>query len=126
MPVNKAHDEFRTVDVETGWEPIPGYPAGIRQKTLSGAIDERGRKGTRTRLIRFEPGVFTTVPFAHPFWEEVYVVSGDLVVGSDEKGEGGTVFPAHTYAVRPPGAWHGPFASRGGCILFELHYFDPP
>ncbi len=24
-----------------------------------------------------------------------------------------------------PGAPHGPFKSNGGCVLFEMHYFDP-
>lgn len=125
MPVNKLHDEFRAVDMSAGWEVPPGYPAGIQQKILSGSLDEAAGRGSRSRLLRFEPGVFTTAPFVHAYWEEVFLVSGDLTVGNDQNGEGGTAFAPFTYACRPPGAHHGPFKSEGGCILFELHYFDP-
>lgn len=125
MPVNKQHDEFYALDLESGWETPPGYPDGIQQKILSGALDEQARRGTRTRLLRFAPGVFTTEPFVHEYWEEVYLVSGDLTVGNDRHGEGGESFAPHTYACRPPGAPHGPFRSEGGCLLLEIHYFDP-
>ena len=60
----------------------------------------------------------------HDYWEEVYVISGDLFVGSDRNGEGGTRFGSNTYACRPPGTYHGPFKSETGCLLLELHYFD--
>ena len=125
MPVNKQHDEFRTLDMMSGWERPDGYPAGIEQKILAGALDEARRRGTRTRLLRFAPGVFTTAPFVHDYWEEVYLVSGDLTVGNDAQGRGGESFPANTYACRPPGAAHGPFKSETGCVLFEIHYYDP-
>ena len=125
MPVNKIHDEFRAVDLTSGWETPPGYPDGIQQKILAGALDEAGRRGTRTRLLRFDPGVFTTAPFVHEYWEEVYLVSGDLTVGNDGEGNGGESFAPPTYACRPPGAFHGPFRSDGGCLLLEIHYFDP-
>lgn len=125
MPINKLHDEFRTVDMKTGWETPPGYPAGIQQKILSGALDETGKRGSRSRLLRFEPGVYTIAPFVHEYWEEVFLVSGDLIVGNDENGNGGESFAPFTYACRPPGAFHGPFKSAGGCLLFELHYYDP-
>jgi hypothetical protein len=125
MAMNKSHDEFHTLDLNEGWETPPGYPAGIEQKILSGALDEEGRRGSRTRLLRFQPGVFTTKPFVHEYWEEVFLVSGDLTVGNDEAGEGGTSYPPFTYACRPPGAVHGPFKSERGCVLFEIHTFDP-
>ncbi|HTZ76274.1 MAG TPA: hypothetical protein VMC10_00120 [Stellaceae bacterium] len=125
MAVNKAHDEFHAIDMGTGWETPPGYPAGIQQKILSGSLDEKARRGSRTRLLRFAPGVFTTAPFVHDYWEEVYLVAGDLTVGNDAEGRGGTSFAANTYAVRPPGAAHGPFESKDGCVLFEIHYYDP-
>jgi hypothetical protein len=75
--------------------------------------------------LRFQPGVFTTKPFVHEYWEEVYLVSGDLVVGNDEHGENGESFQPNTYACRPPGVHHGPFKSDKGCLLLEIHYFDP-
>jgi hypothetical protein len=125
MAVNKEHLEFHAVDLDSGWETPPGYPVGIKQKILAGALDEENRRGTRTRLLRFEPGVFTTEPFVHTYWEEVYLVSGDLTVGNDADGNGGERFEPNTYACRPPGAPHGPFLSEQGCLLLESHYFDP-
>lgn len=125
MPVNKQHDEFYAVDLDSGWQTPAGYPEGIKQKILAGALDEANRRGTRTRLLRFDPGVFTTAPFVHEYWEEVYLVSGDLTVGNDASGEGGEAFQPNTYACRPPGAAHGPFKSEQGCMLIEIHYYDP-
>jgi hypothetical protein len=89
MPVNKPHLEFHRVDMSSGWSTPPGYPTGIEQKILAGALDENERSGTRTRLLRFAPGVFTTEPFVHEYWEEVYLIEGDLTVGNDGAGKGG-------------------------------------
>ena len=114
----KEHLEFFTLDLSTGWEVPTGYPPEIEQKIIAGSLDEKGKKGTRTRLLRFKPGAFTTVPFKHDCWEEVFLVSGDLIVG-------GKSFGPMTYASRPPQAPHGPFKSKGGCLLLEMHYFDP-
>ena len=124
MPVNKQHLEFHAVDFESGWKTPPGYPTGIQQKILTGTLDEERRQGGRTRLLRFLPGVFTTEPFVHDYWEEVWLLSGDLIVGSDAHGNGGETFGPNTYACRPPGVFHGPFKSNGGCLLLEHHYYD--
>jgi hypothetical protein len=125
MAINKLHDEFRSIDMSTGWETPAGYPAGIQQKILSGALDEVNNRGSRTRLLRFEPGVYTTKPFVHEYWEEVFLFSGDLIVGNDEQGNGGESFKPNTYACRPPGVFHGPFKSVAGCLLMEINYLDP-
>jgi len=121
--INKEHKEFYSVDMNDGWEVPPGYPAGIEQKILAGSLDEAGKSGSRTRLLRFKPGIYTTKPFVHDYWEEVYLVSGELTVGNDDQGLGGEAFEPHTYACRPPGAFHGPFKSETGCVLLELHYY---
>ena len=125
MPINKEHKEFFALDLEQGWEVPEGYPQGIEQKILAGALDEANKRGSRTRLLRFHAGVYTTVPFVHEYWEEVYLLSGDLTVGNDATGQGGEPFQPNTYACRPPGAHHGPFKSEGGCLLLEMHYYDP-
>jgi hypothetical protein len=52
MAVNKNHDEFHTLDMKNDWEKLAGYPDGIEQKVLSGAIDEAAGAGSRTRPIR--------------------------------------------------------------------------
>ncbi len=123
MTPDKPHLEFHRVDMSAGWAIPPGYPPGIEQTILAGALDEEHRRGSRTRLLRFAPGVFTTAPFVHEDWEEVDLVSGDLTVGNDAAGHGGENFAAGTYACRPPGAVHGPFKSNGGCLLYETHYY---
>jgi hypothetical protein len=124
MAIHKEHKEFHTVDLTTGWERPAGYPEGIEQQILAGTLDEKNKTGSRTRHLRFQPGVYTTAPFVHDYWEEVYLVSGDLTVGNDVNGKGGTAFKPGTYACRPPGAHHGPFKSENGCLLLEIHYYD--
>lgn len=114
----REHKEFHQIDLTSGWEPVPGYPEGIDQKVLSGSLDEPNRKGMRTRLLRFQPGIATTEPFEHEYWEEVFQLTGSLTVG-------GQTFGPMTYAVRPPHVQHGPFSSGEGCVLLESHYFDP-
>ena len=126
MGKGKPHIEFTALDMDEGWEVPPGYPEGINQKVLTSDLDEEKKTGSRTRLLRIDPGAFSTEPFVHDHWEEVYLVSGDLTVGNDARGEGGEPFAAPTYACRPPGAYHGPFKSEGGCVLFELHYYYEP
>ena len=103
MPMNKPHLEFATLDMSTGWATPPDYPPGIKQKILASDINESKKMGSRTRLLRFDPGVYTTAPFVHDHWEEVYLLAGDLVVGSDAQGKGGEPFFSPTYACRPPG-----------------------
>ena len=125
MAVNKEHKEFFQVDFGAGWERLPGYPEGIEIKILSGSIDLKNKSGGYTRIVRFAPGAYTTEPFQHDHWEEVYVLEGDLVAGSNPDGTGGEAFGKGTYCCRPPGAPHGPFRSEGGYLLLETHYYDP-
>lgn len=114
----KEHLEFFALDLSAGWETPPGYPDGITQKIISGRLNEKARQGSRTRLLRFQPGAFTTEPFEHDCWEEVFLVSGTLTVVNE-------TFRPYTYACRPPQTLHGPFASQEGCLLLEIHYYAP-
>ena len=125
MALDKEWKEFHTIDLTKGWEVPPGYPSGIQQQILAGKLDEKSKRGSRTRHLRFDPGVYTTSPFEHDYWEEVYLISGDLIVGVDENGNGGASFQPGTYACRPPHTPHGPFKSVNGCMLVEIHYYDP-
>lgn len=124
MAYHKGHKEFHALDMNEGWHTPPGYPSGIKQKLVAGELDEAGKRGNRTRLLRFDPGVYTTEPFVHEYWEEVFLLSGDLIVGNDKQGKGGTKYQGYTYAVRPPEVYHGPFKSDGGCLLLETHYYS--
>ena len=44
------------VDMTTGWETPSGYPASFTQKILASDIDETNKRGSRTRLLKLEPG----------------------------------------------------------------------
>ncbi len=125
MSKPKPHLEFVGVDMKNGWEsPGANYPPGFAQKVLASDIDEAAKRGSRTRLLKIEPGAYSTEPFVHDHWEEVFLVQGDLVVGNDAKGKGGQSSQAYTYACRPPGVRHGPFTTKGGCLLVEIHYYE--
>jgi hypothetical protein len=120
---DKPHLEFFPIDMNGGWETPPGYKDGFSQKILASDLDETNKRGSRSRLLRIAPGVYSEKPFVHDHWEEVYLAEGDLIVGNDAEGKGGVQFHAPTYACRPPGVYHGPFKSENGCLLFELHYY---
>ena len=67
---------------------------------------------------------FGAEPIIHEFREEVYAVSGDFIA-VDENDRDVRRYPPNTYTCRPPGVWHGPIQSETGCLLREIHYFDP-
>ena len=77
----------------------------------------------RTRLIRFQPGAIAPNQFVHDYWEEVYLIEGELITGCDAEGNGGETFAAPCFACRPPGTYHGPFTSPEGCLFFEIQYY---
>lgn len=117
---------FAGIDLETGWTPVPGGAPGVMEKRLSGTLDEAGKIGVRTRLIRFDPGTVAPMEFVHDYWEEVYLLSGTLISGCDAEGGGGSAQSAPAYACRPPGTVHGPFAAPEGCVFFEIQYYVSP
>lgn len=128
MAVTKKHHEFHNIDLNApGWQLPEGYApdSGARELIISGALDTENKKGSRTRILRFPPGLATHDVIVHDYWEEVFMLEGDMTVGADKDGNGGESFEGYTYAVRPPGAPHGPFRSVNGCYLLEIHYYDP-
>ena len=101
------------------WEPVAASPtggaggAGVRQKILSKSED-----GDVTRLLQFEAGVETTETITHDFWEEVWILEGELIdLGKKQ------TFTAGMYACRPPGMIHGPYRVPNGCVTLEMRYF---
>ena len=111
--LSKEHKEFHALDLNEGWRAVAGYPVGVDEKILSGHLDEAAKRGSLTRLLRFKPGVFTTAPSAHTFWEEVYVLSGDF-------DDGGSVYRTGTFLHHPAGSSHSP-RSTEGCRLFVFY-----
>jgi hypothetical protein len=122
--MTKPHLEFFDVNLNEGWALPPGYPVGVQQKILASDLDETRKCGSRTRLLRFVPGEYTTAPFVNDHWEQVYLLSGDLIVDNDARGNGDESSSALTYACRPLSAVHGPFKSMAGCMLYEVHYYE--
>jgi hypothetical protein len=115
----KAEQEFVRPD-DIPWQPVTGSAAagaggpGISQKILS----EDREAGEVTRLLKFEAGVETKETLAHDFWEEVWILEGELV----DLGKAQT-FTAGMYACRPPGMRHGPYRVPRGCVTLEFRYF---
>ena len=101
------------------WRDVAGSAAGgaggrgVREKILA----HDPATGNVTRLLRFDAGVETTETIAHEFWEEVWILDGDMI----DVGKGQT-FSAGMYACRPPGMRHGPYRVASGCTLFETRY----
>ena len=114
----KPEREFSPVD-DLPWRattasPIAGAGGpGVLEKILS--HDEA--TGDVTRLVRFEAGVETTETIAHDFWEEVWILEGDMT----DLGKGQT-FRAGMYACRPPGMIHGPYRISRSCLTLEFRY----
>jgi hypothetical protein len=96
----------------------------VRQKILAGGLDETNKRGFLNRLVRWAPGAAIDAVIVHEFYEEVFVVSGELFVAIEEDRTRFESFPAPSFACRPPGAPHGPFrAGSEGCVLFENQFY---
>ena len=59
MGQGKPHLEFFPIDMNEGWETPPGYKEGFSQKILASDLDEVKKRGSRSRLLRIGPGVFS-------------------------------------------------------------------
>lgn len=106
------------------WVHPAAFDEGIDQIILANTLDENKKCGMRTRIVRFAPGARTRVPFVHDYHEEVYLLEGDQVLlGMDGQIAPDAVTRAGTFFKRPAGTYHGPFASDGGCLLLEIHYY---
>ena len=115
-------ERLKTIRPED-WEHPPGFDPGIDQIVLSDTLDQNGKKGTRTRLVRFRAGANTQEPFIHDYDEEVYLLEGDQILLHKDDRRPLARHEQGTYFERPRGTWHGPFTSEGGCLLLELHYY---
>src|SRR2546428_12639229 len=93
----KAGLEFFKPD-HLPWEPVAASAAGgaggagVKQKILS-----RNEEGDVTRLLQFDTGVETSETIVHDFWEEVWILEGELTdLGKKQ------TFTAGTVRRRPP------------------------
>ena len=103
--------------MNSGWAPMTGIP-GVEVKYLTNDLNEETRTGARTRYVRVAPGTTTSQPLVHAYWEDVFVLEGDLYPLAE-----GDAPQAPNYSLRPPGTAHGPFGSKNGRLLLEVQYF---
>ncbi|HUP83078.1 MAG TPA: cupin [Candidatus Limnocylindria bacterium] len=126
----KGHIEFTQLLLDRGsaagggWQPIDGHAPGITQLVLADNLDPHTRTGSRTRLIHWAQATLLAQPVQHDYREEILILEGDLVVGCEPDGSGGTTFTELAFATRPAGVAHGPFTTREGCLMLELDLYD--
>lgn len=107
---------------DEGWHPLTGF-AGLEVKVLTDDLDESARRGGRTRLVRFAPGAGTETTFVHDYWEEMYLLEGDLVPRKTTGQADADTPDVQRFSSRPPGSPHGPYVSPRGCLLLEVQYY---
>ena len=112
--MQKPELEFHPV-TEVAWTSVEPTVPGLTERILAADVES----GVATRMLRFDPGTDTSSQgvLVHDFWEEVYILEGELHDLTLDR-----VFPAGTYACRPPGMEHGPWRSAPGCVTFEVRY----
>jgi quercetin dioxygenase-like cupin family protein len=112
---------FQDVDLETGFENRGDGNSGISVKVLSNDLDTTAKRGRRTRLLRMAPGSDTPESHAHDYWEEIYMLEGEMIVQDGTDGEKRVKTGA--YAAREPGVMHGPVRSDTGCLMIDFCWY---
>jgi quercetin dioxygenase-like cupin family protein len=112
---------FGAVDLETGFETRGDGNQGISVKILSSDLDTAAKRGSRTRLLRMAPGSKTPEAHAHDYWEEIYILDGEMTVHDGTDGE--KLVKTGAYAAREPGAMHGPVYSETGCLMIDFCWY---
>ena len=113
----KVEREFHHHD-EVSWTPVAADSGaagdGMMEKIL--AFDPEA--GVATRMLRFEAGTDTDEVITHDFWEEVYIIEGEIHDKTINQ-----TFSAGMSACRPPGMPHGPYTTKVGALTFEVRYY---
>jgi hypothetical protein len=110
----KPEIEFIDTDTRYDWRPVEGDTLGIQEKILSLDPDTK----SYSRLLKFPPGIQTSETLVHDFWEEVFILEGELIDIKKKQ-----TFCRGFYACRPPGMKHGPYSIPRGCVTFEIRYY---
>ncbi len=115
-----SKEEYEFFDHEdVPWAPVTAGSGAAGQGMVEKILNLDHSTGVGTRLLRFPPGVETSEVIVHDFWEEVYVLEGELHDKRLNK-----TFTTGMYACRPPGMRHGPYSSPKGCMTFEVRYYN--
>lgn len=112
---------FHAVNDKTGFEPYGDGNAGITIKVLGNDLDMVAKTGRRTRLLRMAPGAVTPEAHAHDYWEEIYLLEGEMTAHDGTDGE--KLVRSGDYAARKPGVMHGPVSSAGGCLMIDFCWY---
>jgi hypothetical protein len=120
MGPGKINLDFHDMDTSGGFTTRPDNPL-IHVKILGDSLDMTKKTGVRTRFLRLDAGCRTPEAHAHPYWEELYILEGDII-SIDADGERAHKAPG--YASRAPGTMHGPVRTVGGCLLLEFNWYD--
>ena len=121
MPPTRRNMFFHDVDLETGFETRGDGNSGISVKVLSSDLDTVAKRGRRTRILRMAPGSQTPEAHAHDYWEEIYMLEGEMIVQDGTDGEKRVA--AGSYAAREPGVMHGPVRSDVGCLMIDFCWY---
>ena len=103
---------FRHTDTGGDFEPRGDGAPGISIKILGNTLDTLNKRGCQTRLLRLDPGTITPEAHAHDYWEEIYMLEGEMTLTDGTDGKK-TVGP-NWYAARKPSVIHGPVSSETG------------
>jgi quercetin dioxygenase-like cupin family protein len=112
---------FGAIDHENGFVERGDGNLGISVKILSDDLDTVAKTGRRTRLLRMAPGSETPEAHAHDYWEEIYILEGEMMVHDGTDGEKRVGVGA--YAAREPGVMHGPVSSANGCLMIDFCWY---
>ena len=113
----KTEREFHHHD-KVEWTPVAADSGAAGEGMTEKILNFDPEAGVSTRMLRFAPGVDTAQVITHDFWEEVYIIDGEM----HDKTVNQT-FTAGMSACRPPGMPHGPYTSTIGCTTFEVRYY---
>ena len=121
----KQHLEYFPINLEDGFTSVPGKP-GLSVRVLTGTLDEEGKRGSITRLVKFAPNTKLDRVITRDCYQEVMILQGTLLAATPEDQSTFTAFPALSFATRPPNVSHGPYtAGAEGCVLLETKYYMP-
>ena len=114
--------EFDQLDLDSGFEAIPGKTSEVTHKVLTDTLDHETKTGMRTRILRVDAGFQSFGQHDHPYWEELTIIKGSLYEG--EPGEAERKLVAPEYARREPGHMHGPARTDEVCFMIEVNWYD--
>ena len=121
----KQHLEYFEINLDDGFTSVEGVP-GLSVRVLTGILDEEGKRGSITRLVKFAPGITFDRVIKRDCYQEVMILKGALLAASPTDPTAFKTFSAPSFATRPPDVSHGPYkAGPDGCVLLETKYYMP-